>query len=119
MQIKKSFSLTIMLFHLLHVCFTYYIPTGTHSNITLHNISFGSCFYGRESERLDMFKVVLQNDPQLWMWMGDAAYVDEPTMRFWASSIDVNFTKARSIFKGSKENERINNFFTENIIYIN
>jgi hypothetical protein len=105
MLIKNAFFIIVSFFHLFHKSISYYIPTGAHSNITLHNISFGSCFYGRESERFDMFKVVLQNDPQLWMWMGDAAYVDEPTMRFWASSIDVNFTEVRSIFSASRENE--------------
>ena len=94
----------LALFHLLKKCRSYYIPTGDHSSITLNNITFGSCFYGRESDRFDIFKVILKKKPQLWLWTGDAAYVDEPTIRFWKSSIDVNFTKASSIFNAAKEN---------------
>ena len=93
------------LFYLLQKCQSYYLPTGDHHNITLYNLTFGSCFYGRESDRFDIFKVILGLKPQLWLWAGDAAYVDEPTIRFWKSSIDVNFTQARTIFNGAKQNE--------------
>jgi hypothetical protein len=85
---------------------SFYIETGDHKEITLSNFTFGSCFYGRESTRLDIFKTISKNKPQLFMWLGDAAYVDEKvTFGFWKSSIDVNFTRAEEIFEESKKNE--------------
>jgi hypothetical protein len=39
----------------------------------------------------------------MWLWTGDAAYVDEHALlNYWKSSIDVNFTKAEEIWNGSK-----------------
>ena len=104
MILKNLVIFTTLLFYLIIKSKCYYIQTGNHPKITLNNLTFGSCFVGRESDRFDMFKVILENDPQMWMWTGDAAYVDEPTSQFWKSSIDLNSTKARKIFWDSKTN---------------
>ena len=74
-------------------------------NIELNNFTFGSCFYGRLSKRLDIFEAIIEYDPQLWLWTGDAAYLDpfEHTLfYYWKSSLIVNFTHAEEIFKESK-----------------
>lgn len=81
----------------------YYIPSG-HSNKTLNNFAFGSCFYGRESERLDMFKIVNEHNPDLWVWLGDLAYVDTHTWHIWKQTFHINLTLAQEIFDGSKNN---------------
>ena len=39
------------------------------------NISFGSC-YGLYDFKKDIFKTITSNSPQLWIWLGDAAYTD-------------------------------------------
>jgi len=42
----------------------------------------------------------------MWMWIGDAAYVDKHVIaEFWKSSIDVNMTKAAEIFNAAKNEE--------------
>ncbi len=39
-------------------------------------LAFGSC-YGLLDYRTDVFKHVNNQSPQLWMWLGDAAYTDD------------------------------------------
>lgn len=104
-QFTKCF---IILFYILQTIKGYFIPPGNHNNVTLHNFSFGSCFYGRESERLDIFKTVLKNSPQMWFWIGDAAYVDVNTvLYYWKSTLEVNFTEVEKIFNIAKSEESI------------
>jgi hypothetical protein len=69
-----------ILLSVLNIYLSYYIPSGDHQNITLTNFSFGSCFKGPNGWRQDMFKTIDQNDPQLWLWAGDAAYVTMQTI---------------------------------------
>ena len=94
----RDFMVLFLIINLLHTLSSYYIKNDQ-SNITLNNISFGSCFYGIESTRLDIFEKVLFHNPQLWMWTGDAAYVDERLIfTYYKSTNDVNFTYAKSLF---------------------
>jgi phosphodiesterase/alkaline phosphatase D-like protein len=39
-------------------------------------LAFGSC-YRSFLQYPTIFKMVALNDPQLWIWMGDAAYTDD------------------------------------------
>jgi hypothetical protein len=107
----KIFSFNTLLFFILIFIKTtssFYLKNGHHNNITLNNISFGSCYYGRESERLDMFDIILKNNPQMWMWIGDAAYIDVQTIAFyWMSTNKVNFTLAEEIFDQAKNEKSI------------
>ncbi len=98
-----------LFFIFISITYSYYIPFGNHSNITLNNFAFGSCFYGYYSKRLDIFKTINENDPQMWLWLGDAAYVDQAPLiiQYLKSTISVNFTKAEEIFHQSKNNECI------------
>lgn len=98
------------------VTYCYYLKNGYHNSTQLNNISFGSCFFGRESNRLEIFDVVMKHDPQMWLWMGDAAYVDEHiTFRYFMSTIDVNFTNAEQTFNAAK-NEKSNS--SKYMIYV-
>jgi hypothetical protein len=82
---------------------TYYLPEGQHKNITLNNFTYGSCFYGRESERLDIFKSIAALNPQMWFWLGDVAYIDVHTwFQYYKNTMDVNFTYAQQLFDLSK-----------------
>jgi hypothetical protein len=58
---------------------TYYLPTGYH-NYSLTTFAFGSCYRGFFSMRYDIFKQVNKNNPQLFLWLGDAAYVHNVTI---------------------------------------
>jgi hypothetical protein len=84
----------------------YYIDPRNTTNLEINSFAFGSCFYGRLSTRLDIFKSIQKEDPKLWMWLGDAAYVDRiAILNYYKSSIDVNFTLAKEIFDKSRNNE--------------
>jgi hypothetical protein len=76
---------------------TYYISNS--QDKVLNNMTFGSCFYGRESKRFDIFEKILSHKPEMWMWTGDASYVDELIIfNYWKSTIDVDFEKSERIF---------------------
>ena len=38
-------------------------------------IAFGSC-YGIEDHKSNIFETIAEDKPDLWIWLGDAAYVD-------------------------------------------
>ena len=44
-------------------------------------IAFGSC-YGIFGKKGDIFRAVSENDPGLWVWLGDAAYTDKTRLSF-------------------------------------
>jgi hypothetical protein len=74
--------------------------------MSINSFTFGSCFYGRFSTRLDIFKTIDQQNSDLWLWLGDAAYVDKHAIvDYWKSSHIVNFTLAEEIFNTSRNNE--------------
>jgi hypothetical protein len=55
-----------------------------------------------------MFDIILKNNPQMWMWIGDAAYIDVQTIAFyWMSTNKVNFTLAEEIFDQAKNEKSI------------
>jgi alkaline phosphatase D len=47
-----------------------------HKTKTSLEISFGSC-YGIEDRRNDIFKTISSRSPDIWIWGGDATYVDK------------------------------------------
>jgi len=60
----------------------YYINTNN-TNFTLTNFSFGSCYNYRHKNKI--FKTISKNLPQLWIWTGDAVYInseDDPELMF-------------------------------------
>jgi hypothetical protein len=102
---KLSITL-ITLFFLINNSMSYPIISGSHKNTTLNTFAFGSCFYGRLSTRLDIFKTILLHKPELWVWLGDAAYVDTVAVwDYYKSHLNVDFKKAEEIFSLSKNNE--------------
>lgn len=112
-NLKQKFLHLLIISMLIIKIESYYIESGEHSEMTLNNFAFGSCFYGRHSTRMDIFKTIHKNKPELWLWLGDAAYVDKVAIwDYWKSTLDVNFTLAEQIFNISKNNEC--NFFKLN-----
>jgi alkaline phosphatase D len=46
---------------------------------TISNFVFGSCFGSvRPTQRDDIFKTILKNEPDLFIWVGDAQYTSSP-----------------------------------------
>ncbi len=99
--------ITLIILIYIPLSISYYIPIGNHPNTTLTNFAFGSCFFGRLSTRLDIFNAINQENPELWLWLGDAAYIDEFTMNMFKQTIDINSEKIIKTFNGSKNNECI------------
>lgn len=101
---RKCFTEIIsILFLKIVFVYSYYIEEKHHSGI-INNFSFGSCFVGRVSTRFDMFKTILSYKPELWVWLGDAAYADLTT------PIDgkmFNYEFSKQVFENSKNNKCI------------
>ncbi len=84
----------------------YYIEEKHHNKIK-NNFAFGSCFYGRLSTRFDMFKTIQENNPELWVWLGDAAYSD---LKYPLNKKIFDYEFSQDMFNKSKNNECKNNF---------
>jgi alkaline phosphatase D len=81
----------------------YYLPLGNHTNMTLSNFSFGSCFGGfLATKKTWIFKIISKHDPQLWVWGGDAAYLDSFTINYFKRSLQLNFTHSEIMFNKTK-----------------
>ena len=39
-------------------------------------LAFGSC-YGMLDHKSDIFKSIVNYEPHMWLWLGDAAYTDD------------------------------------------
>ena len=98
---EVNFFEILILFINFSVNFSYYIEENHHPDI-INNFAFGSCFYGRSSTRLDMFKIILKNNPELWVWLGDAAYSDYD-LKEKGKIFDYEFSQ--NIFNISKSNK--------------
>jgi phosphodiesterase/alkaline phosphatase D-like protein len=44
-------------------------------------IAFGSC-YGWRNKTSNIFQSVSENNPSVWLWVGDAAYTDRKFMPY-------------------------------------
>lgn len=53
----------------------------------LSSIAFGSC--NRENKPQPMWEYILQNKPQLWIWLGDNIYGDSDTMHVLKSKYEI------------------------------
>lgn len=88
---------------------TYYIRSDNYTNKTLMNFAFGSCFNKLPKFKKwnhTIFKTVLANNPDLWLWMGDSAYVDNTTVvKYHKHTLDLNFTLIGEKFNTTKNDE--------------
>ena len=84
----------------------YYDDNQTDTNFILNNFTFGSCYYGRLSTNLTIFNAIKQHHSNLWLWLGDAAYVDEPNLLYYYKQTHPNnWTRVEEIFNTSKSNK--------------
>lgn len=82
---------------------SFFIPNGV--NKPIKRLSFGSCFNGFLKKRMDIFRTVLKADPDLFVWLGDTTYVDDPGLHF--------FTGAQFKLNIEQAKERYNSSFNE------
>lgn len=98
------FTLPILLLLSLFELFPcYFIHNEKNFNKTLSNFSFGSCFMGFLSERDDIFKTINFNNPELWIWLGDAAYIDKINLNYFSSNIPLDVEYAQKMFNKVKQ----------------
>ena len=67
-----------LLFLILISSESYYIQEGHDPSKIITNFTFGSNYYGRYSQEEDIFQVILTHKPNLWIWLGNAVYLDKP-----------------------------------------
>lgn len=48
-----------------------------HDSKVISKFSFGSCFMGFNMVRTDIFESINKYDPELFVWLGDATYIDD------------------------------------------
>ena len=100
----------IFLFIILFISSTsYYIREGHASSSIITNFTFGSNYYGRYSKNENIFKTILKHNTNLWIWVGNAVYLDQPKFNYFHDSpkeIDSDFIK--SLLKKVKKNEYYN-----------
>lgn len=90
----KQFICTLLLASFLLSCKTQHgsetASTSTHQNWnthkTLQTIAFGSC--NRQYLDQSMWQYILQNEPDIWIWMGDNIYADTKDMNLMAMQYD-------------------------------
>jgi len=82
---------------------SYYIKDGTHNNITLNNFAFGSCYRPFfKSRKTDIFKSVLQSDPEMWIWVGDLTYLDYMTFNYFRRDFGFDAVHVEEKFNQTK-----------------
>ena len=54
-------------------------------NDTYLKIAFGSC-YGKFDT--DIFETIVKDEPDVWIWLGDATYIDQHPIVEWMAGID-------------------------------
>ena len=69
----KSFLLIVVLSHSILVCCIDFVSCidVNYPNVTLEKLAFGSC---SKHDQPQLWKVIGQEKPQVWLWIGDAVY---------------------------------------------
>ena len=84
----------------------YYIQEGHDPSKIITNFTFGSNYYGRYSKEEDIFQIILTHKPNLWIWLGNAVYLDIPKFNFFKTTpekMDWDFIKL--LYKKVKTNK--------------
>jgi hypothetical protein len=111
----------LIIFLFLNFYYAYYIDQENLHNITqLNTLTFGSCYNGVSihSSRYEIFDVISKHSPDLFMWIGDAAYLryySEEKIKFRYKILnflldkwkDLNRTHVEKKFNMTKYNPRI------------
>ena len=94
MNFQKCIILLFILFIINSKC--YYIQEGHDPTKIISNFTFGSNYYGRYSKEEDIFQTIITHKSDLWIWLGNAVYLDKPKFNFFENSpeqMDFNFIK--------------------------
>ena len=84
---------------------SYYIQEGHDSSKIITNFTFGSNYYGRYSKEEDIFQVIITHHPNLWIWLGNAVYLDKPQFNVFESSPEkMDFDFIQRLYEKAKSN---------------
>ena len=110
MTTTKNSLISIFLFlSNISIAYSYYIQPDHHPT-TLNNLAFGSCYggYFTTNNTMNIFQTILKRNPQLWIWLGDVAYIDEVSIKIFNKTNEINnqmdITHAQEQFDLSKNN---------------
>ncbi len=70
--------LVLIIFHVIFVRANFsYISEKNNSLAPINKIALGSCYNGlnNKNSRFDIFQKIDEHKPDLWIWLGDAAYI--------------------------------------------
>ena len=80
---SKIFNLFILL---LIYSQSYYIQEGVNPSTIITNFTFGSNYYGRYLKEENIFQKIVSHNPNLWIWLGNAVYLDEPNFNYFTNT---------------------------------
>ena len=97
----------LLIFELLIVCsHAYYIQEGHDSSKIISNFAFGSNYYGRYSKEDDIFQTIITHKPNLWIWLGNAVYLDKPNFNVFKNSPEpLDFEFINLLYEKVKSNK--------------
>ena len=85
---------------------TYYIKEGHASSKIITNFAFGSNFYGLYSSHENIFEKIASRNPNLWIWLGNAVYLDQPNFNYFQNSPkSLDYDLIKSLYKRVKEDK--------------
>ena len=91
---------------LLSLTNTYYIKEGRVSSKIITNFTFGSNFYGRYSTHDNIFEKIISHNPDLWIWLGNAVYLDQPKFNYFQiSPKSIDYDLIKSLYKKVKKDK--------------
>ena len=106
-MISKSTIPHLFLFlFLLSFINTYYIKEGHASSKIITNFTFGSNFYGRYTTHENIFEKIISHNPNLWIWLGNAVYLDQPKFNYFQNSPkSIDYDLIKNLYKKVKEDK--------------
>ena len=102
---QKTYNFFILLVLLIYSQ-SYYIQEGIDTSKIITNFTFGSNYYGRYLKEENIFQKILTHNPNLWIWLGNSVYLDEPKFNYFTNtreSMDWDFIK--KLYENVKNNE--------------
>lgn len=92
---------------------SYYIKENKSHNLSVNKFIFGSCFGGFLATRHDAFKVIKEKKPDLFVWAGDATYLDSRKVSIknqFISTSDFDYEDAKKKYNETYNNEYYKEF---------
>lgn len=113
MKNNLLYKLVFIILALIQMNNSYYIKENKLHNKVVNKFNFGSCFGGFLSTRTDAFLSIAKRKPDLFIWTGDATYLDSPSISVInqiVSTDDFNYQDALKKYNQTYNNEHYKDF---------